>query len=131
MKTKLLITALLTISLGLFSFNKAKVEYVTIQETEFEIPENIDAIFQNSCYGCHNSDSKSKKGKKKFNIDKLSSLKKSKLISKLNKVAKTVSKGKMPTKKAVEKYPEIALTEEDKQILISWAESTATGLLAE
>ena len=32
-------------------------------EAGTKIPENINEIFKNSCYGCHNSESKNEKGR--------------------------------------------------------------------
>ena len=132
MKTALTIIALLTLALGLSSFEYSNSNYTSFEEADtFQLPENVNTIFQNSCYGCHNNDAKAKKAKMKFNIDKLSSLKKSKLVSKLNKVAKVIKNGKMPTEKILEKYPEMALSSEQKEVLINWAESTSAALLAE
>ncbi len=132
MKTALTLIALLTLALGLSSFEYSNSTYTSFEEVDtFQLPENINTIFQNSCYGCHNNDAKAKKAKMKFNIDKLSSLKKSKLVSKLNKVAKEVKNDDMPTEKILEKYPKMALSSEQKEVLISWAESTAAALLAE
>jgi hypothetical protein len=132
MKTVLAIFALLTLSLGLSSFEYLTSNYTSVEEVDtFEIPENINTIFQNSCYGCHNNDAKAKKAKIKFNIDKLSSYKKSKLVSKLNKVVKVMKKDKMPTEKILKKYPEMALSADEKEMLINWAESTAEALVTE
>lgn len=100
-------------------------------DAAFTIPENINKTLQNSCYGCHNSESKNTKAKLKLKLDDLSTMKKSKLISKLSKIAKSVEKGKMSPKKFVAKYPEKALNDDQKKELIEWARTTATSLAGE
>ena len=96
-----------------------------------EIPDDVQAILDNSCYGCHNSDSKNLKGKKKLNFDKLNDLKTYKAIGKLSDVAESVTEDDMPPKKTLKKYPEMALTDDQKQTLIDWAKSAAEGLAGE
>lgn len=89
---------------------------------KFQIPEDVQAIIDKSCYGCHYSDSKSKKGKMKLNFDHLTQLSNGKYITKLSKISKTVKNGKMPKKSFIEKYPDKALTTEEADRLTSWAD---------
>ena len=105
----------------------------TIEENEpaFEIPENINTIFKTSCYGCHNSESKNEKAKKKLQIDMLPSMSTGKLASKLNKMAKEVKSGDMPPEKFAEKYPERVPTDEVRETLSTWAKDTAKELAGE
>ncbi len=95
---------------------------------ELDIPENINAIFKNSCYGCHNSESKNEKAKKKMKIDKLAGLNKSKLVAKLNKIVKEIEEGEMPPEKFAAKYPERVPSKEDQQALINWAKGEVDKL---
>ena len=91
---------------------------------DFKIPENIQKIFKKSCFDCHNSKSRGKKSKMKFNIDKLTNGKYSqkKIASKMRKIVKLVSvKQSMPPKKVVKKYPKMALTDIEREALTSWA----------
>ena len=92
---------------------------------EFSIPADVKEILDNSCYGCHNSDSKNIKGKSKIKFDQLGNLKTHKLVGKLGNVSEAIGKEKMPPKKFLQKYPESTLTSEQKELLINWAESTA------
>lgn len=96
---------------------------------ELEIPENVKEILDNSCWGCHNSESKNTKAKLKLKFDELNDLKVSKQVSKLNKIVKALDKGKMPPEKTLAKYPEMALTSETKAELINWARSTSEELM--
>ena len=97
--------------------------------SELSIPENIQDILDNSCWGCHNSESKNTKAKMKLKFDKLNDLKVSKQVSKLNKIVKELNKGDMPPEKTVAKYPDMALTPEAKAELIAWAKATSEELM--
>ena len=98
------------------------------EKANFEIPEDIQGIIDNSCYGCHHTDSKNEKGKKKLDFDKLTDLKTYKLVGKLADISETVTEGDMPPEKAVKKYPELKLSDEDKAKLGNWAKTTAEEL---
>ena len=115
----------------LSGFNNTEINNDAIAQETFEVPENITAIFEKSCMGCHNAKSKNKKAKLKLKLDQLSTLKKSKLISKLSKIAKEVEKGDMPTKKFAEHNPDRMPTVEEQKELIDWARNTANSLAGE
>ena len=128
---KHIITFILVLTVGFFFLN------FSIQKTTnspfgekagFEIPEDIQGIIDNSCYGCHHTDSKNEKGKKKLDFDKLTDLKTYKLVGKLADISETVTEGDMPPEKAVKKYPELKLSDEDKTKLGNWANTTAEEL---
>ncbi len=127
--------ALLGISLialfSLVSFNIDNSIEITPVEDKFEIPENIDKIFNASCYACHGGESKNYKARMKLKLDQLSTLKKSKLVSKLGKIAKEVEKGDMPTKKFVKKNPEKIPSDDDRKAIIDWARKAAEDLVGE
>jgi hypothetical protein len=93
--------------------------------SEFSIPSDVKEIIDNSCYGCHNSESRNLKGKGKLKFDQLGELKTHKLVGTLSKLSDEVKEGDMPPKKFLKNNPESALTDEQKQVLINWAESTA------
>jgi len=103
---------------------------VQIQDNGFIIPDNINAIFQGSCVECHIAESSNGKAKWKFRIDLLSTLKVSKLVSKLGKIAKEVEKGDMPTKKFVANNPGVP-SDDEKKILIEWARKVQAELAGE
>ncbi len=133
MKKLLFILTLSASALLFMNFNSPlkEVEDTSSAPAAIEIPDNVQAILDNSCYGCHNSDSKNLKGKKKLDFDKLNDLKTYKAIGKLTDVAETVAENEMPPKKFLNKYPERALTDEQKEVLTSWANSTAKSLAGE
>ncbi len=91
------------------------------QNAQYEVPSDVQEIIDNSCFGCHNSDSKSTKGKMKLKFDKMSDLKISKLIGKLNNIHDVVVEDDMPPKKFLEKYPEKVLSKKNKEKISTWA----------
>jgi len=103
--------------------------------TEFDgivIPDDVMAIVDNKCYGCHNSESKSDKSKGKLNFDKFKDgYSKSKTISKLGKISKELHKNDMPPEKFLTKYPDKTLTADESELLISWAEEQRKSLTGE
>lgn len=92
---------------------------------EFSIPADVQQVLDNSCYGCHNSDSKNVKGKGKLKFDKMGDLKTHKLVGKLTNIADVVKEDDMPPKKFLKNNPKAALTDEEKELLVNWAETTA------
>lgn len=93
-----------------------------------EIPENVQEILDNSCFGCHNSESKNDKGKKKLKFDKFNDYKTHKAIGKLLDISEVLAENEMPPEKILKKYPNMTLTEEQKEVLSSWAKETAKSL---
>lgn len=108
--------------------NSGKMEKIE-SVNELNIPENIQGILDNSCWGCHNSESNNTKAKMKLKFDELNELKVSKQVSKLNKIVKQLNKGDMPPEKVVKKYPDMALSPESKAELINWATAESEELM--
>ena len=130
MKKSLFYMLALALGLGLlsFTFNTNVPESVSTADNHLEIPENVQQIIDKSCFGCHNSESKSDKGKKKLQWDKLGDMKSYKLIGKLTDIADIVSNSEMPPEQFLEKKPEATPTAVEKKILVDWAENTAMKL---
>ena len=111
--------------------NESSVQNVPPQQTSgFTVPDNIQPILDKSCLPCHGADGTSK-AKMKWNYEKMKSMKTSKMVGKLSKIASKVEKGKMPTKKFNEKYPDKQLTTDEKKALIDWARNYAGELAGE
>ena len=91
------------------------------------LTEDVQTVLDKSCLQCHGVDG-SGKAKFKWNFAKMEEMKVSKLNSKMNKLIKEVENEKMPTKKYLKKHPEAALLDEDKQILIDWANSVKESI---
>ena len=98
-------------------------------EERFVIPDDVNKIFEKSCFGCHNVESSSDKAKKKLLIDQLSELSKIKLVGKLGDISEVVEETEMPPKKFLAKYPDKALTDEEAARLKEWAEEAVDGMM--
>ena len=131
MKKYLFLFFAAALGFGLISFtqqsnNEPSGDMPTDQN--FEIPDNVQQVIDKSCFGCHNSDSQSEKGKKKLQWDKLGDLKTYKLVGKLTDIADVVTNSDMPPEKFLAKKPEATPTAVEKKILAEWAENTAKQL---
>jgi len=134
MKNLFLVFAVSAITLSILSFTEGKDKTIpqkSNNDTSFEIPDNVQTIIDNSCYGCHNIESSSTKGKMKLKFDKMPEMKTGKLVGKLSKISKSITKGKMPPEKAVKKHPEMALSKEDAATLTTWANDLSKKLSGE
>lgn len=126
---------IIAVSIVLYSFTSEKSQdYTTIKTTEgIEIPENVKAILDNKCMGCHSNDAKGGKSKMKMNFDKLTNgeYNTGKIISKLGKINKMLSNDKMPPKKLLAKFPDKKLTAEESALILAWANSQKEALTSE
>ena len=123
---------IIVVSIGLLSFNYAgqlAADEHNQQETtnQVDVPDNVKSALDRSCLPCHGKEG-SGKARMKWNYDKMTEYSKTKLISKLIKITDEVDDGKMPPPKKVKKHPELKLSGEDKDLLISWAENAAEQL---
>ncbi|MBN2175858.1 MAG: heme-binding domain-containing protein [Bacteroidales bacterium] len=123
------VVAVFVIVLSSFDTNSITRSGPGNQEDTFVIPDDIQGIFDKSCFGCHNVDSKSDKARKKLLLDQLHDLSKAKLVAALGDIKDIVGEGKMPPDKFLENYPDKALTPEEADKLKAWAEKTADELV--
>lgn len=110
------------------SMNSDPTGEITPEET-IVIPEDVQGILDNSCFGCHNAESTSDKAKKKLLLDEFTQLSKAKLVGKLADIAETVEENEMPPKKFLDNYPDKALTDDETKRLKEWADNTAEDLM--
>jgi len=106
-------------------------EEVKSEKPQYHVPDDVQQIIDNSCYGCHNSESKNEKGKKKLQFDKMSDLKTYKQVGSLADIADVVTEGDMPPEKFLKKYPERQPSKEEQERLVSWANNLAKQLTPE
>ena len=116
------------ISTAFVSFKSATIPNSNPEEG-FAIPEDVNLIFEKSCFGCHNMEASSDKAKKKLLIDQLGDLSKSKLVGKLGAIEEALEEKEMPPEKFLAKYPDKALTDNETKRLIEWASKTAEDLM--
>ena len=131
-KITLLPTILFMLSI-VFLYNAENIETplrIESANAAVEMPSNIKAILENSCTGCHNSESKNTKGKKKLDFDNFNNGKYTvgKQIAKLNGIVKILSKSQMPPKNFLKKFPDRALSVDDNKALSKWAKDKAAKL---
>lgn len=97
-------------------------------EAVFVISDEVKELLDNSCYGCHNSESRNEDAKKELSLDKLDSLKSFVLIGIMEEIHEQLDSAKMPPAKFLERYPDRALTQEQKELLMAWASETSANL---
>jgi len=85
-----------------------------------EFPENVAVLIENSCQGCHSTDSKNVEAKEDLDFQKWDEYKLTKQISLLNDICKMVEEDNMPPAKMLERFPEKALSGEDKKVICDW-----------
>jgi hypothetical protein len=93
------------------------------------VPDNVKAIIEKSCFGCHNTDSKNDKAKEKLDLKTFDALGKKEMIHALGEIAETVEENEMPPAKFLEKFPDKKLTDAEKKILIDWANNEGKALM--
>jgi len=92
-------------------------------------PEDVEKVLKASCFDCHSNNASSKKGKLALNFDKWGDYKTSKKVSKLNDICELVEENKMPPGKYLEKKPDRALTDAQKELICSWADKESAKLM--
>ena len=129
------VTVVFFISTAFISFQsspilpKASLRETPVPEEGFVIPDDVNQIFEKSCFGCHNVESTSDKAQKKLLIDQLTELSKAKLVSALDDIGEVLEENEMPPKKFLAKYPDKALTENEAKRLKEWANETVEELM--
>lgn len=93
------------------------------------MPDNVKAVIEKSCFGCHNTDSKNDKAKEKLDLKTFDALGKKEMIHALGEIAETVEENEMPPAKFLEKFPDKKLTDAEKKILIDWAKNEGKALM--
>jgi mono/diheme cytochrome c family protein len=91
-------------------------------------PENVKAVIDKSCYGCHSENGRSDDAKDALRWDMLNEYDKEKLVSVLDEIIEVIEKEEMPPEKFLEKKPEVKPTEDEYAILLEWAELEAEKL---
>lgn len=112
---------------GAFILNTAYKNAPVVSEKE--LPEQVKSIIDQSCFQCHNADSRNEDAREALDFKTIDALGKVKKITTLKEIAEVVEKGEMPPKKFLEKFPEKKLTEAQVKILTDWSKKEIDTLL--
>ena len=119
---KILLLSVLALACVLFIHGVSeREEPAATHFTAAALPDDVKAVVDKKCYGCHNANSKNEKAKAKLDWDALDNMKKSKRKAAMGKVSEMLEEGKMPPKKFLESKPEAALTEAELATLVAWS----------
>jgi hypothetical protein len=127
MKKKSL-TSVLTVLFLFVAVSAMSTEKPTKKSPE-QMPDNVKAIIDKSCFGCHNTNSKNEDAKESLDFKKITGLSDIKKISAYKNIGETVGDNDMPPKRFLKKYPDKALTDKEKQELIAWAKKEAEAIV--
>jgi mono/diheme cytochrome c family protein len=107
---------------------KNNEEHRVVRSDEIVFPENVKAVIDKSCYGCHSENGRSDDAKDALRWDMLNEYDKEKLVSVMDEIIEVIEKEEMPPEKFLEKKPEAKPTEDEYAILFEWAEQEADKL---
>jgi len=94
-------------------------------------PENVQKIFETSCFDCHSEAASNAKAKMKLNFSKWSELSDSKKVGKMEEINEVITKGDMPPAKYVSNHPEKTVGQEQKDIIAKWVVEESAKLMGE
>jgi hypothetical protein len=112
---------------------------------QFAVPENVGAVLKNSCYDCHSNYTRYpwyaniqplgwwladhiKEGKAELNFSAFASYSKRRQLSKLKGIYGSVKDGSMPLWSYRLIHRDEKLSDQEKQMLMNWAEKTRDSL---
>ena len=90
--------------------------------TTSAMPDDVKAIFEKSCMGCHGEGGK-QMAMSKVNFSKWDSYDSKKQASKGGAICKAITKGKMPPKSVRESKPELVPTKEQIDLICKWSQT--------
>jgi len=120
-KKNYLAGVILTLFLAAVMLSATKIQS-TAQEEEL-FPKEVNEIIQKKCFGCHNTDSRNDKAKEKLDLKTLDSLSVVKKVGTFRHIEEVINKNEMPPEKFLERFPDNALTDDDKKALLSWTQT--------
>jgi hypothetical protein len=128
---KLLFVAILVSGVALTAFTVSNSPVAPQDKAKLEIgaPEDVTAILDRSCFGCHNNDSQNEKSKAKLNFSKWNDLDNVKKIGALNEIAEVLQKGEMPPEKFLANYPDKKVSKEEGELVTKWVDEYAGTLM--
>lgn len=86
-------------------------------------PEDVQTIIDAKCMGCHKPDSRNTKAKEKLQWASVAKMNKEEQEHLVDELFEVLEDGKMPPKKALERRPQMKLTDDETKTLLAWAEA--------
>ena len=147
------ILLLLVLAFALLQFFQIdKINPIVDQKNDFLVfkntPQNVATIIKSACYDCHSNETiypwytnvqpfgwflkdHIDEGRKELNFSTFATYEPSKQTKKLDEAIEEVQKGEMPLDTYTIIHQNAKLTEEQKQILVSYFKQTKATILAE
>ncbi len=131
-----IIIALFTVAV-IMAFTVPEVKNVIVKsqapqdKTDLGFPKDVTAVIESTCFNCHSDKSSNIKSKAKLNFDHWNDYSDAKKVGKLGDIKDVINKGKMPPKKFLERFPDKAFTDAQKQDFIKWTEDESKKLIGE
>jgi hypothetical protein len=112
-----------------FTFPSVKTVNPPQDKPASVFPDTIQKIFESSCFDCHSDAASNAKAKMKLNFSKWSELTDAKKVGKMEGISEVIKSGDMPPGKYVEKFPDKALTMEQKDVVNKWITGESAKLM--
>ena len=110
-----------------------------------DLPEDIEQLLKSSCYDCHSNETvypwysyvapvsfliskDTREGRLELNFSNWETLDKIEKAEMLDEIAEEVEEGEMPMKIYPITHPEARLSEDQRQLIVDWAEESAEAL---
>jgi hypothetical protein len=132
-KTFLAVIVIVAASLAVMAFTYTSKQTTNPPQLKVlpAFPEDVQKVLDNSCVDCHSDASSNDKSKAKLNLTDWTKLSDSKKVGKMQDMLDVLGKGEMPPEKYVAKFPEHALTKENKDLLVKYLNDETTKLMGQ
>ena len=98
---------------------------------KIELPDNIKAIVEAKCMGCHKPDARNEKAREKLQWVKVPEMNLEEQEDFVAEMFEVIEEGEMPPERTVERRPEMKLTTEENAAFIAWLEKEEKRLKGE
>ncbi|RKQ42283.1 heme-binding protein [Roseivirga pacifica] len=98
---------------------------------KIELPDNIKAIVEAKCMGCHKPDARNEKAREKLQWVKVPEMNLEEQEDFVAEMFEVIEEGEMPPERTVERRPEMKLTAEENAAFIAWLEKEEKRLKGE
>lgn len=125
------LVVLTMISVAFVMKPEAETAPILQDQAGITFPENVQSIIDAKCMGCHKPDSRNTKAKEKLQWASVTKMNKEEQEHLVDELFEVLEDGKMPPKKALERRPQMKLTDEETKTLLAWAEAEEKRLKGE